>query len=63
MMTKPTEVSFHDVGRSNCYAVHLKLVQCYVSIISKKKKKLREKNRSVMGIIFLAEGTLHPSTN
>ena len=23
---KPVEVSFHDVGRSNCYAIHLKLV-------------------------------------
>ena len=33
---KPVEVSFHDVGRSNCYAVHLKLVQCCVSIISQK---------------------------
>ena len=39
MTTKPIEVSFHDVGRPNCYAVYLKLVWCYASIISLKNRE------------------------
>lgn len=41
MFTLVTVAMFHDICRSNHYAVHLKLMQCYMSIIfqwNRKKK-------------------------
>ena len=48
MFTKLIAKSVHDVSKSSHYAVHLKLIQCCMSIVSQqnRKKKKRPKKRT-----------------
>lgn len=39
MSSKLTVVSSLYVSNSNLYAIHLKLIQCHMSIVSQKEKK------------------------